>query len=113
MAPALWLTGTVSMMSVFTGPVDRNSRNMEKARNIWEIIVSFTSNATRVTGIAAETERPSTHPYARLLCLCQADAVNPPRNVPRIPEITSTAPKKVAADFSGMPCTRCRKLGPH
>ena len=45
-------TGTVSRMSVFTGPVERNSRNMALARHTIDAVLSFQTKAKVATGTA-------------------------------------------------------------
>jgi hypothetical protein len=46
MAVARIATGTVSRISVFTGPVDKKIRNIEAANAIFEVNGSVAENAT-------------------------------------------------------------------
>ena len=54
-------TGTVSRMSVFTGPVARKIRNIAAARAILEIVRSAAAKATNAAGAVSNELNASTH----------------------------------------------------
>ena len=60
MALARRLTGTDSTMSVLTGPVERNNRNIDAARQLIARTVLEVKKAAKATGTAASAERPRT-----------------------------------------------------
>jgi hypothetical protein len=61
MALARRFTGAVSKMSVLTGPVDRNRKNIAPARNDMDQNVELTTTAPNASGTATSTESPSVH----------------------------------------------------
>ena len=61
MALARRFTGAVSRMSVLTGPVDRNRKNIAPARNDMDQNVEPARNAPNASGTEASTESPSVH----------------------------------------------------
>src|SRR5882724_3378108 len=91
-------TGTDSMMSVLTGPVERNNKNMAAARQLIARVVLLATNATTETGAAASTDKPRTQAKPARLRFCHSVAAKPPIRVPSKPATTRTAPKNVAAD---------------
>src|SRR5438045_6505006 len=57
MALAHRFTGTVSIMSVFTGPVERKSRNTVAARYAMQILAFPVTKVSTATGTAARVEQ--------------------------------------------------------
>src|SRR3954471_21247395 len=112
MALARRLIGTVSMMSVLTGPVDRKMRSIPQARQLIATAVLRVTNAKITTGTAANTDQPRSSAYPAGLRLCHALAANPPRKVPNKPAPAVTAPKNVAALSTGTWWMRFRYVGP-
>src|SRR5947209_5260022 len=108
MALARRFTGTDSKMRVLTGPVERNKRNMEAAKQLIASAVFEVKNAAKAKGTANSTEMPSTRAYAAGVRLCHAVAAKPPRNVPINPATNKTMPKNKAADWVGIPWTLTR-----
>ncbi len=54
-------SGTVSMISVLTGPVDKNNKNIATAKQLIATFVSGDHSATADTGTANKIEPASTH----------------------------------------------------
>ncbi len=54
-------TGTVSIMRVLVGPVDKNSRKIAPARNAIARFLSFTRSAATAAGVAAKNDPDNTH----------------------------------------------------
>src|SRR5262249_44579683 len=96
-ALARWLIGTVSMMRVLIGPVDRNNRNIARARQAIAMRVPVVRNAASATGTAVSVESPSKNAWPAGLHWAQAVAAKPPAKVPSKPAPAVTAPKKLAA----------------
>src|ERR1017187_5637457 len=61
MALARRFTGAVSKMSVLTGPVGRNRKNIAAARKAMDQNVETARNAPNASGTAISTESPSVH----------------------------------------------------
>jgi hypothetical protein len=86
-------TGTVSTISVLTGPVPRKSRNIAAARPYIRAFSVPPKNAHAAKGTAAKVESPSVSEYAAGLRFRHAVAAKPPAKVLTRPATAVTAPK--------------------
>src|SRR5258706_16401737 len=97
MALARKLSGTDSIISVLTGPVDRNSRNIETARRLMVAAVLVARKAANEVGTEMNTVLASSQAYPAGVRFCQAVAVKPPVSVPTNPATKSTSAKNQSA----------------
>ena len=87
-------TGTVSMISVFVGPVERNNKKIASASSPIANVVSLTHKAAAATGAASSIDPVKTQAYPAGFLRCQAVATKPPSIVPTNPPTTITAPRE-------------------